>query len=37
MGEQRWATSLQGYVNAVKPEGAPEWAARVQVIAAIPY
>jgi hypothetical protein len=37
MGEQRWATSLQGYVNAVKPEGAPEWAARVQLITAIPY
>ena len=36
-GSHRWATSLQAYVNAVKPEGAPDWAARVQVIAAIPY
>ena len=37
VGSQRWATSLQAYVNAVKPEGAPEWAARVQLITAIPY
>jgi hypothetical protein len=37
VGEQRWATSLQAYVNAIKPEGAPDWAARGQVIAAIPH
>jgi hypothetical protein len=33
----RWATSLQAYVNAIRPDGAPDWAARVQVIAAIPH
>ena len=37
VGSHRWATSLQAYVNAIKPDGAPEWAARVQVIPAIPY
>lgn len=37
VGAHRWATSLQAYVNAIRPDGAPEWAARVQLIAAIPY
>jgi hypothetical protein len=37
VGDHRWAASLQAYVNAIKPDGAPDWAARVQVIPAIPY
>ena len=37
VGDHRWATSLQAYVNAVRPEGAPEWAVRFQLVAAIPY
>lgn len=37
VGKRRWATSLQAYVNAIRPDGAPEWAARAQLIAAIPY
>jgi hypothetical protein len=36
VGEHRWATSLQAYWNAIRPEAAPEWALRLQLIAAIP-
>jgi hypothetical protein len=36
VGDHRWAASAQAYVNAIRPDGAPEWAARVQVIPAIP-
>jgi len=32
-----WAWSLQGYFNVIRPDGAPEWAVRLSVIAAIPY
>jgi hypothetical protein len=32
-----WAVSLQGYYNAIKPDGAPNWAVRIGVIAAIPF
>jgi len=31
-----WALSLQGYYNAIKPEGAPNWVLRLSLIAAIP-
>ncbi len=31
-----WALSLQGYYNAIKPAGAPNWSVRFSVIAAIP-
>jgi hypothetical protein len=31
-----WAFSLQGYYNAIKPAGAPDWSVRFSVIAAIP-
>jgi len=31
-----WAFSLQGYYNAVKLDGAPNWSVRFSVIAAIP-
>lgn len=36
LGDHRWATSLQAYWNAVQPDGAPDWALRLQLIAAIP-
>jgi hypothetical protein len=31
-----WAVSLQGYVNAIKPEAAPDWVVRLSVVAPIP-
>ena len=31
-----WALSLQGYYNVIKPDGAPNWSARLSLIAAIP-
>ena len=31
-----WAFALQGYYNAIKPDGAPNWSVRFSVIAAIP-
>jgi len=31
-----WAVSLQGYVNVIKPDGAPGWVVRLSVVAAIP-
>ncbi len=31
-----WALSLQGYYNVVKPVGAPDWSARLSLIAPIP-
>jgi len=31
-----WAVSVQGYVNAIKPDGAPDWVMRLSVVAAIP-
>jgi hypothetical protein len=30
-----WALSVQGYYNVVKPDGAPNWALRLSLIAAI--
>ena len=36
VGAHRWATSLQAYYNAIRPDGAPDWALRLQLIAAIP-
>lgn len=36
VGERRWAISLQGYYNIVRPDGAPEWALRISIIPAIP-
>lgn len=33
---RNWAASLQGYYNAIRPDGAPDWAIRLQVIAALP-
>lgn len=32
-----WAVSLQGYYNVIKPIGAPNWAARLSVVAAIQF
>lgn len=32
-----WAWSVQGYVNVVKPDPAPDWILRLQLIAAIPF
>lgn len=31
-----WAVSVQGYVNAIKPDGAPDWVLRLSLVAAIP-
>ena len=31
-----WALSFQGYYNVIKPDGAPNWSARLSLIAAIP-
>lgn len=36
LGPGRWAASLQVYYNAIRPDGAPDWALRLQLIAAIP-
>ena len=33
---RRWAASVQGYYNAIRPDSAPDWAVRLQVIAALP-
>ena len=32
-----WAWSVQGYVNAIKPDPAPDWIVRFQLVAAIPF
>ena len=32
-----WAVSFQGYYNVIKPDGAPNWAVRLSVIAAIQF
>ena len=32
-----WAWSVQGYVNAITPDPAPDWILRFQVVAAIPF
>lgn len=32
-----WAWSVQGYYNAIKPDGAPDWVARFAIIAAVPF
>jgi hypothetical protein len=36
VGDDPWAFSLQGYYNVVKPDGAPNWAVRLSLIAPIP-
>ncbi len=35
-GGHPWALSAQAYYNAIRPDGAPDWVARVQVVSAIP-
>jgi hypothetical protein len=35
VGSYPWALSVQGYYNAIKPIGAPDWTVRLSVIAAI--
>ena len=37
LGKYPWAVSVQAYYNAIRPEGAPDWAARLSVISAIPF
>lgn len=37
VSSRRWASSLQVYYNAIKPAGAPDWAIRLQVVAALPF
>jgi len=37
IGRYTWATSVQGYYNVVKPDGAPNWAIRFAIIAALPF
>jgi hypothetical protein len=36
IGRAKWAISVQGYTNIAKPEGAPDWSARLSVIALVP-
>lgn len=36
MNSKPWALSLQGYYNVIKPDGAPNWSARLSLIAAVP-
>jgi len=36
LGGNTWAISLQGYSNVVRPQGAPDWLARLSMIAMIP-
>jgi len=35
-GSIPWVVSMQGYVNAVKPDGAPDWLLRLSLTMAIP-
>ena len=37
VGGYPWAWSVQGYYNAIKPDTAPDWYARLAIIAAIPF
>ena len=37
INSRRWASSLQAYYNAIKPDAAPDWALRLQVVAALPF
>lgn len=37
LGGHPWAFSVQAYYNAIRPDGAPDWVARVGVISAIPF
>jgi hypothetical protein len=32
-----WAASVQAYHNAIRPDAAPDWALRLQIVAAIPF
>jgi hypothetical protein len=32
-----WAASVQGYYNAIRPDGAPDWAIRLQLVTALPF
>jgi hypothetical protein len=36
VGAHPWALSFQGYHNVLKPDGAPNWIARIAVVAALP-
>lgn len=36
VGADPWALSLQGYYNVIKPDGAPNWAARLALVVSIP-
>ena len=36
VGPKNWAGSIQAYYNVVKPDAAPNWAVRFQVVAPIP-
>jgi len=36
-GAYPWAWSAQAYYNVIKPDGAPNWAIRLAIVAAIPY
>ncbi len=37
IASRRWALSLQGYYNAVRPSGAPDWTVRLGIIAVLPF
>jgi hypothetical protein len=32
-----WAWSVQGYYNVIRPDPAPDWVARLSIVAAIPF
>lgn len=36
INSEPWAWSIQAYANVIKPDGAPDWAARFAVVIAIP-
>jgi len=36
-GAYPWAWSVQGYYNVIKPDGAPNWAVRLAIVAALPF
>jgi hypothetical protein len=35
--QQGWAASVQAYYNVIRPDGAPDWAIRLQLVAALPF
>ena len=36
MNKRNWAWSVQAYYNVIRPDAAPDWSARVGLVAALP-